>query len=434
MVKQLFNIIFNFGVPDTILPNKKRVIVLTNQITVFYLLSCVPYFFIFYVLNLPSAFFYTTFVPLSYLIVFLFHKIKLFLFSRFYLIFINSLIFSFYSCLLGKESGAHLLLFPLFCFSFILFRKSNVLIQILAFCIPLTTHYLLEITSYQLFPSTLIPTLTQNILNYFAIFTSYSMIGFTLYSFLVDNLLSEKKLNIAINRAKERKTMLEKASQQVAYATLTRGIAHEIGNPMAMILSSIELLEENLHDPIKSTEYIATTKSSILRLKSITSTMLQYGKPTSHIKECIDINTLIDDADTLCQAEFKKRRISLIKKLDPNLPKLNLDVNSMSQVFLNIILNSIEAIEQAGSITISSSLEDAKSQIKISFLDTGKGIPHNTLTKIFDPFYTSNSAKTGLGLPMVLKTIDAHGGSVSVQSSVQKYTLFDITLPISHPT
>ena len=106
----------------------------------------------------------------------------------------------------------------------------------------------------------------------------------------------------------------------------------------------------------------------------------------------------------------------------------------MSQVFLNIILNSIEAIEQAGSITISSSLEDAKSQIKISFLDTGKGIPHNTLTKIFDPFYTSNPAKTGLGLPMVLKTIDAHGGSVSVQSSVQKYTLFDITLPISHPT
>ena len=88
--------IFNFGVPKSILPNKKRFIILTNQITVFYLLSCIPYFFIFSFLNLSAAFFYTIFVPFSYLIVFLLHKLKLFLISRFYLIIINSLIFSFF--------------------------------------------------------------------------------------------------------------------------------------------------------------------------------------------------------------------------------------------------------------------------------------------------------------------------------------------------
>tara|TARA_B100000427_G_C15518690_1_gene599370 strand:- start:307 stop:1611 length:1305 start_codon:yes stop_codon:yes gene_type:complete len=434
MFAYFFKPIFNFGVPKSILPNKKRFIILTNQITVFYLLSCIPYFFIFYFLNLSAAFFYTIFVPFSYLIVFLLHKLKLFLISRFYLIIINSLIFSFFSCLLGKASGAHLLLFPLFCFVFILFRKTNLMMQILAFSIPFFAHYLLEISHFQLFFTELISPMHQKLLNYFAIFTSYSMIGFTLYSFSIDNLLAEKKLNIAINRAKERKIMLEKASQQVAYATLTRGIAHEIGNPMAMILSSIELLEENLDDAIKAKNYIATTKASILRLKSITSTMLQYGKPTSHSKSYVDINTLIHDADTLCQAECKKRHIMLIKKLDPTLPKINLDVNSMSQVFLNIILNSIEAIEKSGSITISSSLEDNQSQIKISFLDTGKGIPKKILTKIFDPFYTSKPTKTGLGLPMVLKTIDDHGGSISVQSSIKNYTLLDILLPITDPS
>ncbi len=434
MFKKLLDTLFNFGVPKNFIPNKKRIIVLTNQITIFYILSCIPYFFVFYFLSLDQAFFYTLFVPLSYLPVFYLHKLKFFLFSRFYLIVINSFIFSFYACLLGKASGAHLLLFPLFCFSFILFRKTRLSITVLVSLIPLLTHYGLEISYYQLFTSAPLAFKIQKILNYFAIFTSYTMLAFTIFSFSIDNLTAEKKLNEAINNAKKRKLMLEKASQQVAYATLTRGIAHEIGNPMAMILSSIELLEDNLNDKEKAKDYIETTKSSILRLKSITSTMLQYGKPTSHVKEFTDINVLINDADTLCRAECKKRQILLIKKLDPNLPKINIDMNSMSQVFLNLILNSIEAIKESGSITISTSFEEHDSQLKISFLDNGSGVSKQSLTKIFDPFYTTKPSKTGLGLPMVLKTIDDHGGSISIQSAVDQYTLINLNLPISSHT
>ena len=433
MLKQFFNIIFNFGVPKSMIPNKKRFIVLTNQITIFYILSSIPYFFIFYILNLNSALFYTTFVPFSYLVVFYLHKLNFFFVSRFYLICINSIIFSFYACLLGKASGAHLLLFPLFCFSFILFRKTPLSIKIIASIIPFLTHYILEISYFQLFSFEPLSFEIQKILNYFAIFTSYKMLAFTLYSFSLDNLIAEKKLNEAISRAKERKIMLEKASQQVAYATLTRGIAHEVRNPMAMILSSIELLEDNLTDTVKAKEYIDSTKASILRLKSITSTMLQYAKPAPPLKEKADINKLIHDANILCQAECKKQNISLIQHLHPMIPHIPLDINSMSQVFLNIILNSIEAIDQTGAITISTSLDSNDSQIKISFLDNGSGISKQALTKIFDPFYTTKPSKTGLGLPMVLKTVDNHGGSISIQSSIDQYTLIDINLPIANP-
>ncbi len=254
---------------------------------------------------------------------------------------------------------------------------------------------------------------------------------------LINNLeekVKEQIKSIQIKEIEKQKSeeIATKASQQAAYATLTRGIAHEIRNPMAMILSGVELIQDNLSDTDKITEYTQTVKELILRLKTITSTMLRYGKPVSGERTLSDINQLIEDALIVSNAECKKRQISIEKNLE-SLPKINLEPASISQVFLNLILNSIEAINKKGNISIQTNSENTEnaSYIKITITDSGKGISRENITKIFNPFYSSKYGNTGLGLSIVLKIINEHNGKVNIESEEEKFTSVIIKLPVT---
>ena len=247
-----------------------------------------------------------------------------------------------------------------------------------------------------------------------------------------------EKVRKADQLKKQSEELLEKSSEQSAYATLTRGIAHEIRNPLGMILSGVEILTENLDDREKTMQYLKALKDNILRLSNVTNNMLRFGNPVSKEIKAINLNQIIDSALLLAKGEFKKRNIKIARDLRP-VPSVYLDESSISQVILNIILNSIQAIDSNGKITITSSVEQLSTDegdhsIMLIIHDTGKGISEENLTKIFDPFFTTKYGCTGLGLSTILSIITKYDGNISVDSVENEFTEITITFPVSKLT
>ena len=257
---------------------------------------------------------------------------------------------------------------------------------------------------------------------------------------LISNLeerVVEQVSQIKIAEEEKRKSLeiAQKASAQSAYAVLTRGIAHEIRNPMAMILSGTELTLDYLDDKEKVKKYLTSVKDSVLRLKSISTNMLRYGNPVSNSKSFVDIISLLTVVKDVSQPECKKRFITV--SLDTTRTRLvYIDENSIYQVFINLILNAIQAIEKKGSIEISvreQSYYDkdhiSRDGICIFVKDSGCGMSREKIKQIFDPFYSSKYGNVGLGLSIVFNTISLHFGKIDVVSEEGKGSTFFVYLP-----
>jgi len=229
----------------------------------------------------------------------------------------------------------------------------------------------------------------------------------------------------------------EKAENEASYARLTRGIAHEIRNPLGILLSTIEHIADNLNKPEEIQKLVSISKDTILRLTNVTSSMLKYGNPVSSSKASTDITPLISDLMTVCTAEAKKRRITLSTQFSKT-PNIIIDSVSINQAILNIILNAIQSIESDGEITVSTSLDTFLSPttdcqthaVKITIHDTGKGIPEENIDKLFDPFFSTKHSSAGLGLSIVKKIIHEHKGVIRISSKEGEFATVSIFLPI----
>ena len=198
----------------------------------------------------------------------------------------------------------------------------------------------------------------------------------------LESRVNEQVVQIQQAEDEKRKSLeiAQKAASQSAYAMLTRGIAHEIRNPMAMILSGTELILDKLDDRKGVERYLNIVKDSILRLKSISTNMLRYGNPVSNYKKMIDLNHLISTVISVSKPESKKRNISIFYE-HSEIDFVFIDDNSVYQVFINLILNSIQSIEKDGEIQFKCSNKSYydKNQtlvkgVCVEISDTGKGI------------------------------------------------------------
>ncbi|MCP4050953.1 MAG: hypothetical protein GY730_09645 [bacterium] len=230
---------------------------------------------------------------------------------------------------------------------------------------------------------------------------------------------------------------VEKISKQASYATLTRGIAHEINNPLGMILSGMELVQDNIDDKAAVLEYLDMINKSIYRLSNITRTMLKYGSPVSDREmKFVSINDILTDIVLISNAECRKRKIKIEQEF-LDIPAVNGDVDSLNQVLLNIMLNAIQAIEENGLIKLKTGTDiffdkqgHRKEGVKIEVIDSGKGMSKDQVSKIFDPFFTTKYQNTGLGLSIVMKVVSEHGGVVDVTSIESEGTHFSLFLPL----
>ncbi len=237
---------------------------------------------------------------------------------------------------------------------------------------------------------------------------------------------------------KKSKSYIRRADRLASLGTLTAGLAHEIRNPLVAIKTFTQLLPERLEDEEFRNQFLPIASNEVDRISVLINELLDFAKPSEPKFEFEDVNKILDGMILLVSTESRKKNIQIVKNFENNLPLVSLDREQMKQVFLNILLNAIEATPENGQITVktrSFSKPGGDPYAQVEITDTGKGIPEEYLEDIFNPFFTTKSKGSGLGLSISTQIVQEHRGYISVESQVNKGTSFFINLPLKqeHP-
>lgn len=237
-------------------------------------------------------------------------------------------------------------------------------------------------------------------------------------------------------RTQELRTMQNKLSisdKMAAIGLLAAGVAHEFNNIIASMYGFAQIAAKN--DEYKD-RLIKIVLEQSKRACQITESLQSFSKQRGDTRELADVQEILESILYLSESSLVSEGIKIIKQYHP-IPKLILNVSRMQQVFINIIVNARHAIEKDGCITIRIDPNVDKKTVKLEFEDNGKGIPPDKIDKIFEPFYTTKGSfgggtqpGTGMGLALCYNIIKAHGGDISVRSTLGKGTCFTIVLPI----
>lgn len=232
---------------------------------------------------------------------------------------------------------------------------------------------------------------------------------------------------------KNMETELKKADRLAAIGRFAAGVAHEIRNPLASISGSIEILQKKLNGKTndENKKLMRIVLREIERLDTLITEFLNYARPVNPKKEKLDLNNIL--TETLALFKYSRTLgdcIEFKSKLG-ELPLISVDGAQIKQVMWNLINNACEASKKEGNVEIETScrMEADAQRAVIVVKDRGCGIPPENLEKIFDPFFTSKDSGLGLGLSIVNNIVDAHGGSLEVESTPGKGTIFMVTIP-----
>jgi len=231
---------------------------------------------------------------------------------------------------------------------------------------------------------------------------------------------------------------IEYTNKMASIGRLAAGVAHEVNNPLQIINENAGLLKdiiditEEFPKREKFTKHIGIITKSVERCSKITHRLLGFAKRIDTRIETIDLKILIQEVVSFLDREAQHRNITINYHIDEFLPTIESDKGQLQQVFLNIINNSFEALDDSGYVDITLEAKNA-SHVSVIIADNGKGISEEDIPKIFEPFFTSKKVKgTGLGLSITYGIIQKLGGDISVKSEVGKETAFTITLPIKY--
>jgi len=223
----------------------------------------------------------------------------------------------------------------------------------------------------------------------------------------------------------------------VSLGKLASGIAHELRNPLAGIKTTAQALGEEMSKEDSRREYLNRITKEIDRLNELLKTFFSFAKPQKlNLVDC-HIKDIINEIIPFLFKEIADQGIRFVEIYHPQLPKIKVDKNQMYQVFLNLFLNAIQSMPNGGELkievnpTISYSQDGPRQDfIKVVIADTGRGIPPQIIHRIFDPFFTTKPKGIGLGLSITYQIIKKHGGTIKVESKLEKGTSFVINLPV----
>ena len=217
-----------------------------------------------------------------------------------------------------------------------------------------------------------------------------------------------------------------------ALTLLAAGVAHEIGNPLNSLHIHLQLMErkiQKLDGKARSElqESIDISRAEITRLDSIVTQFLRAIRPSKPQLHPENINLIVEESVRFFAPEIKDRDIVVEQELRSDLPLLEVDRDQIKQVFYNVIKNSFEAMKRRGILRIRTDRDDT--HVLVSFTDTGGGISVEDLSRVFEPYFTTKSSGSGLGLMIVRRIIREHGGDMSMESSEGKGLTLTIRLP-----
>lgn len=233
-----------------------------------------------------------------------------------------------------------------------------------------------------------------------------------------------------ITAEKQMQAQLIQAEKLSALGRLAASLAHEINNPLQALRSGLALLLNRPLDAEKRQRYIAVANREVERLIGIVERMLDFYRPSAEQQELTDINAILEEVLALAGKKLQHSKVSTQTKLSADLPLVRGVTSQIKQVFLNLLLNAIEAMPDGGKLTITTGFSPDRREVQIAFADTGHGIPEGEISKIFEPFYTTKLKGTGLGLAISYGIVERHGGWIEVSSEVGQGSTLTVCLPV----
>ncbi len=219
-------------------------------------------------------------------------------------------------------------------------------------------------------------------------------------------------------------------SQRLAsLGSLAAGVAHEIRNPLSSLKGFATYFRERYEDNPDDRETAETMISEVDRLNRVITQLLEFARPLTMNRRPTSLQTVIRHALRTVEGQARERGIIIEESLPPEIGQIPLDADRISQVLLNLFLNAIAAMEQGGLLRVSLERRDDRT-IRIAIADTGAGIRKEDLPRVFDPYFTTKPAGTGIGLPIVQKIVEAHGGEILLESEPGKGTTATLLLPV----
>jgi len=212
---------------------------------------------------------------------------------------------------------------------------------------------------------------------------------------------------------------------------MAAGVAHEINNPLSGILIYAELLKDELKDRPELQNDIQEIINQTLRCKRIVSELLQFSRQSIGKPSYFDLEELLNFCLNILQKQALFHDIKVIKKIEPNMPKMYGDIGQLQQVFINLFINAADAMEGKGTLTIEACFDSENNKFIIKVSDTGPGIPEELRDKIFEPFFTTKPTGkgTGLGLSITQNIVNLHGGNIRFECPPEGGTTFIVELP-----
>ena len=236
--------------------------------------------------------------------------------------------------------------------------------------------------------------------------------------------LSDNRLEIE----RLHQTQMAKAEHLASLGELAAGLAHEIRNPLAGIAGVVEVMGKELPPGSPSRAVLVDVRDEIRDIQRILNDLLAYARPRPPQFLKADLTATVEQAVLLAREQTRGKSIKILFLPAEKLPLVTHDPAQIQQVLLNLLLNSIQAIAEAGKVEVTLGQQDTHILIRVA--DTGRGIPPEALPNIFKPFFTTRKEGTGLGLPLAKGIVEAHGGRIEVSSTPEQGTHLDVWLPI----
>jgi signal transduction histidine kinase len=238
---------------------------------------------------------------------------------------------------------------------------------------------------------------------------------------------------------KQSQDTLRRADRLSSLGLLTAGLAHEIRNPLVAIRTFTQLLPERYQDAEFREGFQGLALKEVDRICSLISDLLSFARPSKPNVAPEDMSDVVEGIARILETQAKEKGVEIVRDFGANLPKVWIDREQMKQVFMNLILNAIQATKDGGSIVVSTRVYPRNQAgetgqfVQVEIRDSGIGISEENLEHIFDPFFTNKDEGSGLGLSISHQIVQEHDGYITVESKLEKGTAFFINLPTGKP-